>query len=98
MPISPRPFFRRFSFIRSLGLFVLALALLAALPGIAQQSAAQTQPWMDTNLSPLERAGLLLGAMTQAEKLAMVHGGSESSYVFHTDPIRSLGWEFPRST
>lgn len=41
---------------------------------IGSQLPAQT-PWTDTSLSPARRAGALLAAMTQAEKLAMVSGG-----------------------
>ncbi len=42
---------------------------------------AQTNPWMDTSLPPAQRATLLLAAMTQAEKLAMVNGtGGSGTY------------------
>ncbi|MBU3077740.1 beta-glucosidase family protein [Sphingomonas quercus] len=48
-----------------------ALILAALLAGTA---AGAAQPWADRSLSPSERAGLLVAAMTQDEKLAYVHG------------------------
>src|SRR5689334_18983417 len=42
---------------------------------------AQTNAWMDTSLPPAQRATLLVAAMTQAEKLAMVNGtGGSGTY------------------
>jgi beta-glucosidase len=37
---------------------------------------AEGQPWMNTALSPEQRANLLVGQMTLDEKIAMVHGVS----------------------
>jgi beta-glucosidase len=66
---------------------VLATCLLfAALPGTAQ-----AQPWMNTALAPVDRANLLLAAMTQDEKNILMHGGAASAYVGNTDPITRLG-------
>src|SRR6202163_4818588 len=52
----------------------LLLALSASLaPAIAQRP-APNQPWMNTSLSPDERANLVLKEMTLEEKIGMVHG------------------------
>ncbi len=60
---------------------VLCLAALAilALPGRHARAAAQDQkpanhPWMNTMLSPDERAGLVLKEMTLDEKIDLLHG------------------------
>lgn len=50
---------------------MLACALLAAMPAFAQDAPA-TQPWMDVTKSPDERAALLVAAMTQDEKFALI--------------------------
>ena len=55
---------------------VLAVTVLA----LPQPAHAADQPWMNTALSPAERANLLLAAMTQTEKLAMLHGGGNCGY------------------
>ena len=47
-------------------------------------------PWMNASLSPDERAALLLGQMTLAEKIAMVHG-EYGPYGFYNTPLRRLG-------
>src|SRR5947209_9633954 len=47
-------------------------------------------PWMNASLSPDERAALLLGQMTLAEKIAMVHG-EYGPYGFYNTPIPRLG-------
>ena len=46
-------------------------AAAAALPTV---SALVDGPWSDTKLTPEDRAKKLLAAMTQAEKLSMLHG------------------------
>ena len=38
------------------------------------QSRGKTLPWMNTNLSPDERASLVVKAMTLDEKVQMLHG------------------------
>jgi len=52
--------------------------LMAAMPGMAkntqQQSSAADKPWMNTSLSPDERAELVLKQMTLDEKIALLHG------------------------
>jgi beta-glucosidase len=55
---------------------VLAVTVLA----VPIPARAATQPWMNTALSPTDRAGLLLAAMTPAEKLTMLHGGPACGY------------------
>ena len=48
-----------------------AMGVLVSAPAHAQP---QSFPWSDTKLSPERRAELVLGQMTQDEKLALVHG------------------------
>jgi len=52
--------------------------LMAVMPGMAkntqQQSSAADKPWMNTSLSPDERAELVLKQMTLDEKIALLHG------------------------
>ena len=78
-------------------LFLLAAALL---PTAA--SALADGPWSDTALSPSSRAKKLLAAMTQAEKLSMLHGpatgpccscntSASCAYVGNINPIARLG-------
>jgi len=52
---------------------------------------AQTNPWMNTSLTPSQRASLLLAAMTQTEKLAMVIGSGSSGYVGNVPANTRLG-------
>src|SRR5207302_2158428 len=79
-------------------IFGRAFAVASAIFGVcliwaadARPSAAQTQPWMNTSLAPVDRANLLLAAMTQDEKNVLMHGGAASAYVGNTDPIPRLG-------
>jgi beta-glucosidase len=55
-------------------------AVLAATALSASPARAADQPWMNTALAPGDRAGLLLAAMTQTEKLTMLHGGGSCGY------------------
>src|SRR6185437_12360576 len=52
------------------GAAVLALTVAVSAGAHAQQ----TFPWSDTSLSPDRRAELVLGQMTQDEKIALVNG------------------------
>jgi beta-glucosidase len=52
---------------------------------------AATQPWMNAAQTPEQRAAELLAAMTQAEKLAMLHGGVSCGYVGCVDANPRLG-------
>jgi beta-glucosidase len=51
-------------------------ALLAAAPAVSQSSATAKKnfPWMDSSLSPDQRADLVLEQMTLDEKIQLVHG------------------------
>jgi beta-glucosidase len=53
--------------------------------------AAAAQPWMNTAQTPEQRADELLAAMTQAEKLTMLHGGAGCGYVGCVDANTRLG-------
>ncbi len=60
----------------SLRLAAFALASAASLSLFAQQNkpAKPTGPWMNTSLSPDERADLVMKQMTLDEKIALIHG------------------------
>jgi beta-glucosidase len=70
---------------------IVAAAVLAATVLTASPAQAADQPWMNTALTPTERANLLLAAMTQAEKLTMMHGGSSCGYVGCVNANTRLG-------
>ncbi|WP_051367885.1 beta-glucosidase [Hamadaea tsunoensis] len=70
----------------------LAAALVSALStGVTALPAHAADPWMNTALTPAQRADLLLAAMTQAEKLTMLHGGAGCGYVGCVDANTRLG-------
>src|SRR5437588_10241275 len=52
-------------------------------------TSAHDRPWLNTSLSPDERAALLLAQMTLEEKIGMVHGKSSEAYAMI--PITRLG-------
>ncbi|HLJ34782.1 MAG TPA: glycoside hydrolase family 3 N-terminal domain-containing protein, partial [Ktedonobacteraceae bacterium] len=54
-------------------------------------ASAQIPPWMNTSLSPHERANLLLAQMTMEEKIEMVHGDFPAPYGFYNAPIPRPG-------
>ncbi len=54
-------------------LSILSLSVALAYGGVAAAADAD-KPWMDTKLPPAERAGLVVKAMTQDEKLKLVFG------------------------
>src|SRR5580693_3860485 len=68
--------------------------LMAAMPGMAkntqQQSSAADKPWMNTRLSPDERAELVLKQMTLDEKIALLHGNGMSHAGQWQMPLTSL--------
>ncbi|WP_329171415.1 glycoside hydrolase family 3 C-terminal domain-containing protein [Streptomyces sp. NBC_01477] len=79
---------------RTLGVALTALALLLGSGAVAvteRAAAAADQPWMNTAQTPADRASELLAAMTQAEKLAMMHGGQACGYVGCVDGNSRLG-------
>src|SRR5713101_5424549 len=51
-------------------------------------TSAHDRPWLNTSLSPGERAALLLAQMTLEEKVGMVHGKSSAYYM---EPVARLG-------
>ena len=54
----------------------IVLTVFALLPRISAQSTSgnSSQPWMNANLSPDERASLVLKQMTLDEKISLLHG------------------------
>ncbi len=54
-------------------------------------ASAHEQSWLNTSLSPNERATLLLAQMTLEEKVDMVHGEFPAPYGFYSAPIARLG-------
>jgi beta-glucosidase len=57
---------------RAVGVLARMLILVAAVGSVVAQNAKQ--PWMNTSLSPQERAELALKEMTLEEKVALLHG------------------------
>src|SRR5258708_9585245 len=60
-------------------------------PSTGSSAPAQDLSWMNTSLSPNERADLLLAQMTLDEKIEMVHGELPAPYGFYNAPIPRLG-------
>jgi beta-glucosidase len=87
---------KRLAVTAALGIAFLALpgqawSAQTAAPHAVTLEAAAAQPWMDTSLTPAQRADSLLSAMTQAEKLTMLHGGASCGYVGCVDGNTRLG-------
>jgi beta-glucosidase len=55
-------------------LLALLVFMTAASPAFAQQSQQQQRPWMNQDLSPDERAGMVLKQLTLDEKIDLLHG------------------------
>ncbi|SHN08861.1 beta-glucosidase [Actinacidiphila paucisporea] len=72
-------------------LAAVALVLPVGVVAAGGQAAAADQPWTNSAQAPLDRANELLAAMTQAEKLAMMHGGQGCGYVGCVDGNTRLG-------
>ncbi len=68
-----------------------ALLLIGGLTVGVGTAHAATNPWMDASQPPSQRADELLAAMTQAEKLTMMHGGASCGYVGCVDGNTRLG-------
>src|SRR6185312_12446802 len=69
---------------------VLSVGVLGVPASTAQPGT--TQPWMDRHLSPEQRARLLIGQMTLAEKIDLMTGNQgEAPYAFYNAPIPRLG-------
>jgi beta-glucosidase len=70
---------------------VAALLLLGGLSVGVGTAHAAGGPWTDASQPPSQRADELLAAMTQAEKLTMMHGGASCGYVGCVDGNSRLG-------
>jgi beta-glucosidase len=69
---------------------VLSVGVLGVPASTAQPS--NTQPWMNQQLSPEQRARLLMTQMTLAEKVDLMTGNQgEAPYAFYNAPIPRLG-------
>nr|WSX75042.1 glycoside hydrolase family 3 C-terminal domain-containing protein [Streptomyces sp. NBC_00899] len=68
-----------------------ALVLSTGVAAVTGQAAAADQPWTNAAQAPLDRANELLAAMTQTEKLAMMHGGQGCGYAGCVDANSRLG-------
>ncbi|BCL80086.1 BglX family protein [Ktedonobacteria bacterium brp13] len=73
-----------------------ATSVLAGMQAQATSYAAvnhplDSRPWMNTSLSPDQRADLLLAQMSLDEKIAMLHGSSGSAYVGYVPANARLG-------
>src|SRR6266851_4420329 len=69
---------------------VLAVGVVTAPASLSQP--ASSQPWLNTHLSPQERARLLMQQMTLAEKIDLMTGNQgEAPYAFYNAPIPRLG-------
>jgi beta-glucosidase len=79
--------------INPLGAAMVALSFVACVihPAFGQTEHAADRPWMDTGLSPDERATLLEAAMTPAEKLALLHGSVGTPFRGAPTPEGAIG-------
>ena len=72
-----------------------ALSLGAGAPGATAAGApcpdAGAHPWCSRSLSPDARAGLLLRALTQDEKITLLSGGSAGNHTGATQAIDRVG-------
>ena len=71
---------------------LVAVVVLTAFFSLTARLAAQdsARPWMDTSLSPEERADLVLKQMTLDEKLALLHGNGMARNPQWTMPLTPL--------
>jgi beta-glucosidase len=67
---------RRITFLFVISTITIVTGTLAELPAAAQsaESATAARPWMDRQLSPDERADLVVKEMTLDEKISLLHG------------------------
>lgn len=76
---------------RTLAALVTAGAL-AVTTAVAPVTAAEDPPWMDTSLTPGERAAILLSAMTLEEKVELMTGNQgDAPTAYYNAPIERLG-------
>lgn len=52
----------------------LTFLILSSFPSLAAAQADKSHPWMNTDLSPDERASLVVKEMTLDEKISLLHG------------------------
>jgi beta-glucosidase len=55
-------------------IFSLSISILTVLPSAVAQSGGKNHPWMNPNLSPDERASMVVKEMTLDEKITLLHG------------------------
>jgi|CZLA01.1.fsa_nt_gi beta-glucosidase len=81
------------SFRTNLMVLGIAVLILALLPASAQVSSKKTAgPWMNSSLSPDERAALVMKEMTLDEKVSLLHGtGMEGLSLISPLAVRSNG-------
>jgi beta-glucosidase len=72
-----------------LSFFVIAVLAASAAASVALAQSAD-RPWMNTNLSPEERADLVLKQMTLDEKLSLLHGNGMAHNPQWTMPLTEL--------
>jgi beta-glucosidase len=58
----------------ALGIVILSLSLMPALAHVGSEHKKAPAPWMNSNLSPDERAALVVKEMTLDEKVSLLHG------------------------
>jgi beta-glucosidase len=72
-------------------LFLSIITAVGFIPGMNDLAAQNTdRPWMNTSLSPAERAELVLKEMTLDEKLALLHGNGMANNPSWTMPLTPL--------
>src|SRR5215472_3847130 len=72
-------------------LFLFSVSNLALRPAVAQ-AGGQNAPWMDKNLSPDERAAMVVKEMTLDEKISLLHGtGMKGLGPLSPEHIGSIG-------
>src|SRR5260370_21521757 len=60
-------------------------------PSTGSPACTQNPPWINSSLSPHERADLLLAQMMLDEKIEMVHGELPAPYGFYNAPVSRPG-------
>jgi beta-glucosidase len=73
------------------GRWLLALAVICALPGAAMAARRPAQPWLNPALSPDQRAELALKAMTQDEKFQLISSHYGAQHENTPMPAGALG-------
>src|SRR5215469_4275929 len=82
--------------------FLSLFAMFFFISSAACQSGGKSHPWMNANLSPDERASMVVKEMTLDEKLSMLHGtgmpglGPVSPLAVHSNSGAGYVVEIPR--